>query len=121
MARLLFKSIFTVEELKTHSLSGKRCPALGEDQIILPALDPIRKNAILSNIQRFLFWFSAYYQYWILFLDFVLRHAGYGEKSGATDASGITYRKDKSFQKDLKRSIADLLREQRKKKAPKTN
>jgi len=55
MARLLFKSIFTVEELKTHSLSGKRCPALGEDQIILPALDPIRKNAILSNIQRFLF------------------------------------------------------------------
>jgi len=49
LARGLFKHLFTVEELQTHSLNGRKCPALGEDQVIRPPLDANRKNAIFSK------------------------------------------------------------------------
>jgi len=52
LARNLFKGLFTTEELKTHSLNGKKCPALGDDQIILPKLDPQRKKAIFGEISN---------------------------------------------------------------------
>jgi len=66
MARELFKALFTRQELRTHSLSGMRCPALGEDQMILPPIDVIRKNAILSKPQNKFDFSSTNFNYCIL-------------------------------------------------------
>jgi hypothetical protein len=49
MARGLFKELFTVEELKEHSLNGRKCNADKTDTTALPPIDHIRRDAIFGN------------------------------------------------------------------------
>jgi hypothetical protein len=48
MARQIFKELFTVEELKNHSLNGKKCNADKTLDDPLPVIDHKRKEAIFG-------------------------------------------------------------------------
>jgi hypothetical protein len=48
LARNLFRHFFTVEELKTRSLYGRKSNAVKNDDI-LPELDSTRRDAIISE------------------------------------------------------------------------
>lgn len=48
LARNLFRRFFSTEELSTHSLLGKTCNA-NRDSASLPAIDNIRRDAIMSK------------------------------------------------------------------------
>lgn len=47
-ARNLFRRLFTVEELSTHSLFGKKCNA-NKDAVPLPRIDQVRSNAVIGR------------------------------------------------------------------------
>jgi len=49
LARNLFRHFFTVEELKTRSLYGRKSNAVKNDDAILPELDSRRRDAIISE------------------------------------------------------------------------
>ncbi|OXA48520.1 uncharacterized protein LOC118436910 [Folsomia candida] len=48
-ARNLFRRLFTVEELSTHSLFGKKCNA-NKDAVPLSRIDQVRSNAVIGYI-----------------------------------------------------------------------
>ncbi|OXA61095.1 hypothetical protein Fcan01_05756 [Folsomia candida] len=50
-ARNLFRRLFTLDELRTHSLLGKRCNA-NRNAIPLPAIDPNHCNAVIGYILK---------------------------------------------------------------------
>jgi hypothetical protein len=49
MARGLFKELFTVDELKEHSLNGRKCNADKTESTALPVIDHIRRDAIFGK------------------------------------------------------------------------
>jgi hypothetical protein len=51
MARGFFKELFTVEEIKEHSLNGRKCNADKTGQEALPPIDAKRKDAIFGKLQ----------------------------------------------------------------------
>jgi hypothetical protein len=49
LSRHLFRHFFTVEEMTTHSLFGRKCNAIKDNLPPLPEIDPHRRNAIFGE------------------------------------------------------------------------
>jgi hypothetical protein len=58
MARALFKELFSVDELKSHSLNGRKCNADKTEIEPLPQLDLVRKDAIIGKLLTLFYAFA---------------------------------------------------------------
>jgi hypothetical protein len=111
MARNLFKELFTIEELATHSLNGRKCNADKTDGQILPALDCVRKNNIIGKLfadsQTHKLIPKIIKKISFKSTDFVLKQNGH-------DIDAITDKKDLKLRKvackEINKSLADLMR-----------
>ena len=107
MARSLFKELFTVDELRSHSLNGKKCNADKTDDEPLPAVDLKRRDAIFGKMfDNFLhFILKHYYQQISIIAEFVLKQLGYEISTDKTQTKAR-----KMAQQEINKSVADLLR-----------
>ncbi|XP_035716230.1 uncharacterized protein LOC118439221 [Folsomia candida] len=94
LARNLFRRLFSIEEMSSHSLFGKKCNA-NQGQVPLPEIDVGRRNAVIN---------------------YVLKEEGFDAPptTGNIEADGIFLKAKKTTHKEISKSLTELLRQEHK-------